>query len=228
MASLTGIVFDLQRSSLHDGPGLRTTVFLKGCPLRCAWCHNPESQCLAPESGRSGKVYGRAMTVEEVMTTVRADRIFYETSNGGMTLSGGEPTVQFAFCRALLAAAKDEGIHTCLDTCGYVAEEKLLALVPLVDLFHYDYKVEDPQAHERWTGVENGLIKNNLHALIARRARIILRCPIIPGVNDTPEHEEALAHWEAHEGIEAVERLPYHPTGKAKYADLGRTEPRFA
>lgn len=228
MDALTGIVFDLQRASLHDGPGLRTTVFLKGCPLRCAWCHNPESQGLAPEAGLSGKVYGRPMTVEEVMAVVRADRAFYETSNGGMTLSGGEPTVQFNFCRALLAAARDEGIHTCLDTCGYVSRNRLLELVPLVDLFHYDYKLEDRHAHERWTGVDNRLIKRNLHALIDRGARIILRCPIIPGVNDTPEHEEALAAWEAHEGIESVERLPYHATGNAKYADLGRTEPRFA
>lgn len=218
-----GIVFDIQRASLHDGPGLRTTVFLKGCPLRCDWCHNPESRKLAPETGKSGKVYGREMTVAEVMEPVRADRAFYVSSGGGMTLSGGEPTVQFAFCKALLQAARPEGIHTCLDTCGQVEPERLHELIPLVDLFHYDWKVDDPAEHLRWTGMDNRRIRENLGHLLNHRARVILRAPIIPGVNDTPSHEAALRRWEAHPGIAAVERLPYHDTGKSKYADLGKS-----
>lgn len=116
----TGIVFDIQRASLHDGPGLRTTVFMKGCPLRCIWCHNPESQSFAPETGNSGKVYGREMTVDQVMETVLADRAYYLETGGGLTLSGGEPTSQFTFCFDLLSAAKAHRISTCIDTCGVI------------------------------------------------------------------------------------------------------------
>ncbi len=217
----SGIVFDIQRASLHDGPGLRTTVFLKGCPLRCEWCHNPESWNVAPQTGRSGKVYGQTMTVEKVMSTVCADRAFYTASGGGMTLSGGEPTVQFAFCKAILEAARQEGIHTCLDTCGHCPSEKLLELLPLVDLFHYDWKLSTPALHQRWTGVDGTLIRDNLCLLIEHRARIILRCPVIPGVNDEPSHARQLEHWDAHPGIGSVERLPYHSTGLAKARDLG-------
>jgi len=218
--SQTGIVFDVQRAAMHDGPGLRTTVFLKGCPLRCAWCHNPESQKLAPQTGKSGKVYGKEMSVDDVMMLVLADRSYYESSGGGITISGGEPTVQFHFCKALLKAAKEEGLHTCLDTCGQVASERLEELLPLVDLFHYDWKVDTHQEHQKWTGADYALIEENLDMLLANKARIILRCPIIPSVNDSPAHEAKLAEWEAHSGIEAVERLPYHTVGNAKYTDL--------
>ena len=225
--SATGIVFDIQRAALHDGPGLRTTVFLKGCPLTCAWCHNPESQRTAPEQGRSGKIYGKPMSVDEVMTVVLADRRYYETSGGGLTLSGGEPTVQYDFCKALLLAAKEAGIHTCLDTCGYVDTSRLAELLPLVDLFHYDLKLISPDDHRKWTGVDPGLILKNLNWLIQQHARIRLRCPVVPGGNDTPEHEIALKQWEQHPGIEAVERLPFHSIGDAKYRDLNRTAPTF-
>jgi pyruvate formate lyase activating enzyme len=224
---MRGIVFDIQRASLHDGPGLRTTVFLKGCPLRCAWCHNPESQTLPPQRGKSGKVYGREMSREEVMATVLADRSYYQSSGGGLTLSGGEPTVQYAFCHALLQAAREEGIHTCLDTCGQVPTDRLLALLPLVDLFHFDWKLSAPDPHREWTGVDGELIGRNLRCLIGHRARIILRCPIIPGINDDPAHAKTLAEWEAHPGIEALERLPYHPIGEAKYTDLCLDRPRL-
>ncbi|MFP4352656.1 MAG: glycyl-radical enzyme activating protein [Puniceicoccaceae bacterium] len=206
---------------------MRTAVFLKGCPLRCAWCHNPESQRLQPETGASGKVYGRSMSVDEVMHAVLADRPFYEASGGGLTLSGGEPTVQFDFCKALLQAAKNAGIHTCLDTCGQVPTARLEELLPWVDLFHYDWKLDDAEAHRTWTGADHALVRKNLHRLLAAGARVILRCPIIPGVNDTPEHAAVLAQWEAHSGIESVERLPYHTTGESKYSDLNRPSPCF-
>lgn len=222
--SATGIVFDLQRASLHDGPGIRTTVFLKGCPLRCAWCHNPESQKLKIQTGKSGKIYGKERSVDEVMEMVLADRAFYESSGGGLTLSGGEPTVQYEFCLALLKAAKAEGIHTCLDSSGHFPSDYLSELLPWVDLFHFDWKLSSPEAHFQWTGVDGRLIRANLDWLIRNRARIILRCPIIPGVNDTPEHEQALGEWESHPGIEAVERLSYHTTGLPKYDDLGYTK----
>jgi len=223
----TGIVFDIQRAALHDGPGLRTTVFLKGCPLRCAWCHNPESQRLPAETGRSGKVYGRTMSVDEVMETVRADRAFYERSGGGLTISGGEPTVQFEFCEALLSAARAEGIRTCLDTCGHFPTGRLETLLPLVDLWHFDYKASTPEAHRRWVGSDGHLILENLEALLAAGSRVRLRCPIIPGANDTPGHRAALVRWERDPRIEKVERLPYHNTGNTKYTDLDRPVPRF-
>lgn len=226
--SMSGVVFDIQRASLHDGPGLRTTVFLKGCHLRCAWCHNPESFKRVPETGRSGKVYGREMTVEMVMDTVLADRAYYETSGGGLTLSGGEPTVQFGFCKALLSAAKSRGIHTCLDTCGHLPTAELLELIPLVNLFHYDVKLFDSDQHKRWTTVDNHLILHNLELLVNKEAAVLLRCPIIPGVNDTPDHEAALTAMETSGSYVDVERLSYHTAGLSKYEDLGMEAPRFA
>lgn len=162
------------------------------------------------------------MSVEDVMTVVRADCHYYENSGGGLTISGGEPTVQFDFCKALLTAAKTERIHTCLDTCGHCANERLLELLPWVDLFHFDWKLDTPEDQKRWTGMDNSLIRRNLESLIEQGARIILRCPIIPGVNDDPAHAERLADWEAHPGVESVERLPYHQIGLAKAHDLGQ------
>lgn len=225
---MDAIIFDIQRAALHDGPGLRTVVFLKGCPLRCAWCHNPESQKLAPETGFSGKTYGHSMPLDEVMDIVRADRAYYAASGGGLTISGGEPTVQYDFCRALLAAAKAEGIETCLDTCGHCPTDKLLALAPLVDVWHYDYKATGDDAHSAFTGVDGELIRHNLAALRALGARIRLRCPIVPAANDTPEHLAALESFRmASPSFETVERIPYHTTGNAKYTDLARCAPGF-
>ncbi len=222
---VTGIVFDIQRASLHDGPGLRTTVFLKGCPLRCAWCHNPESQKLQPETGQSGKVYGEPMSVDTVMEAVLADRAYYKRSGGGLTLSGGEPTVQYDFCQALLQAARAQGIHTCLDTCGHVPTDKLLALVPLVDLFHFDYKATGADVCQQWTGVDGQLIEHNRQALLKAGASLCLRCPIVPGANDSAEHLRRLDQFAASGAYTHVERLTYHDTGRGKYADLGRTPP---
>jgi len=221
----TGIVFDIQRASLHDGPGLRTTVFLKGCPLRCAWCHNPESQHLPPETGKSGKVYGKTMSAEDVMAVVRADCPYYEHSGGGLTLSGGEPTVQFDFCLALLRAAQAEGIHTCLDTCGHFPADRLDALLPLVDLWHYDFKLGNPAEALRWTGVDGQRIGENLATLMRTEAVIRLRCPIIPGVNDTPEHHARIEAFRQSGRFETVEALSYHTIGASKYEDLGRPTP---
>lgn len=227
-AELSGIVFDIQRAALDDGPGLRTVVFLKGCPLRCAWCHNPESQHRQPERGRGGKIYGKEMSVSDVMHPVLADRRYYQTSGGGVTLSGGEPTMQFKFCKALLTRIREEGLDTCLDTCGHFPAGYLRELLPLVDLWHFDYKATGAAEHRRWTGVDGHRIRRNLETLLEAGARVRLRCPVVPGANDTPQHLRALEAFESSGRFEQVERLDYHCVGNPKYADLGRPAPRFS
>jgi len=270
----TGLVFDIQRFSIHDGPGIRTTVFLKGCPLSCLWCHNPESQetgvevfftaascigCLfcvrtcerhchhmvqgAHVFDRAGcvrcgtcakechpqalEVAGREMSVEAVIAEVSKDVTFYEHSGGGMTVSGGEPMLQFEFARDLLAGARAAGLHTCMETCGYAAQERMLALCPLVDLFLYDIKETDDARHREFTGVSNQPILANLAALDAAGAAIVLRCAVVPGFNDRAEHFQAVARLaERYANVRSVEVLPYHPLGISKEQRLGR-EPRL-
>lgn len=219
----TGIVFDIQRGALHDGPGVRTTVFLKGCPLRCVWCHNPESQARAPETGRSGKVYGRTMSVSEVMAVVRRDLAYYQTSNGGLTISGGEPTFQAEFCVALLRAAKAEGIHTCLDTSGFFSAAVRETVRPLTDLFLFDYKATGAARHRELTGVSQDPIGENLRLLLEGGAVVWLRCPVVPTLNDQPEHWSAITELRHRfPGIERVDLLPYHRSGRSKWHDLDR------
>jgi pyruvate formate lyase activating enzyme len=268
--STHGLVFDIQRFSIHDGPGIRTTVFLKGCPLSCPWCHNPESQDAKPEifftasrcigclscvrlcarkshrieNGthvfdrtsclRCGdcarecypqalEVAGRPMTVEDVITEVRKDQAFYNHSGGGLTVSGGEPMVQFEFTKAVLAAARSVGLHACLETCGFTTRERMLEVRPLVDLFLYDVKETDAARHREYTGVPNDGILANLSALNAAGAAIVLRCAIIPGLNDRPDHFAAVARLaEDLSGVRAVDVLPYHPLGTSKAQRLGR------
>ncbi|MDF3059484.1 MAG: Pyruvate formate-lyase activating enzyme [Rariglobus sp.] len=225
MNDITGIVFDIQRGALHDGPGVRTTVFLKGCPLRCAWCHNPESQTFEPETGRSGRIYGRALTVTEVMAVVRRDARFYAASGGGLTISGGEPTAQYDFCSALLAAAHGEGIHTCLDTCGALDWPRLDALCAHVDVFLYDYKATAAGTHRALTGIEPGLPHANLRRLLAAGATVRLRCPLIPDANAAPDHLDAIAALGRDYPAMAIDLMPYHEIGAGKYDDLGRPRP---
>jgi pyruvate formate lyase activating enzyme len=235
---MTGIVFDIQRGAFHDGPGVRTTVFLKGCPLRCRWCHNPESWSPRPQNAAPARpggppvVYGREMTVEDVMRVVRRDRAFYtsQDAGGGLTISGGEPTAQWDFCRDLLQAASAEGIHTCLDTCGHGPEERFAALAPLVGLFLWDIKATDtaaaPRLHEALTGVPAAPILRNFRRLYADGAAILLRCPLVPGVNDTPAHLEAIARFACdYPRLAGVEVLPWHPAGLGKFDRLGIPRP---
>jgi len=212
---------------MHDGPGIRSTVFMKGCPLRCLWCHNPESISpeIEPDLKTPGKIFGRRVPVEEVMETVLRDRAYYEKSGGGITLSGGEPMLQFSFTRALLEAAKAEGLHTCLDTSGWGSAEQFAELLPLVDLFHFDYKATNPEKHLEWTGVPREPIVSNLRKLDTLGADIILRCPVIPGINDTDEHFRAIAKRSTDMPRLHIEILPFHNMARDKWARVGKENP---
>ena len=227
-----GMVFEIQRASLQDGPGVRTTVFLKGCPLRCLWCHNPESISPLPQTavhpsypgGR--KTYGRAMGTGEVLEEVLKDRGFYALTGGGMTISGGEPLAQPAFTLALARAAKEEGLDVCVQTSGRGARSSLAALLPLVDLFHFDYKATGEAEHVRLCGSPQRPILENLEFLLGTGARVVLRCPLIPGHNDGDAHLEAIRRLDArHPELEGVELLPYHNTGNDKARKLGMDIP---
>ena len=221
ITSMTGIIFDIQRASLHDGPGIRTTVFLKGCPLRCKWCHNPESQKPEIETGRNGKVYGFEATVDEVMQVLEQDRAYFEASGGGLTLSGGEPTFQFEFCRELLRHARGRVIHTALETSGQVARERLAALLPLVDVFLYDYKATGEGEYRKLTCASGDLIRENLEFLLQKDANVIVRCPLIPEVNDSVAHLAAIRVIGEDARVQSVELLPYHTVGQSKARNLG-------
>ncbi|MBQ7386743.1 MAG: glycyl-radical enzyme activating protein [Clostridia bacterium] len=249
-----GTVFNIQKFCVNDGPGIRTTVFLKGCPLGCIWCHNPESQRTEKEivfykhkctgCGRCAglttddteflcynsakEICGKKMSVDDVLREVLKDKIFYKNSGGGMTLSGGEPLYQFDFALALLKAAKEEGIHTAIETCGAVSLEKILAAAEYTDLFLYDFKESDSARHKEFTGVTNELILKNLAALSDAGKSIILRCPIIPGCNDRDEHFKAIADTaNALDGVLHIEIEPYHPLGEGKYEAVGREGRHF-
>lgn len=214
--TLQGVLLDIHRCSLNDGPGIRTTVFLKGCPLRCLWCHNPESQKLKPEIDTEGKTWGKEATVDDIMDVVRQDIAYYESSGGGVTLSGGEPLAQPDFSLALLTAAKSEGIHTCLDTSGQASQSVLEATMPLTDVYHFDFKATGTERHMQLTGTDGQRIRENLEMLLDRGAKVILRCPMVPRVNDQPEHLQSIAALGAEHPDLKIEILPYHNLGSGK------------
>jgi len=229
-----GLIFDIRRFSVHDGPGIRTTLFFKGCPLSCWWCHNPESRSPEAESGKrmlplDGKHYcfeevtGREMTLQEVLTELLKDRVFYEESNGGVTLSGGEPLLQADFAGKLLKLLKEEGLHTAVDTCGHVPAGELEKVIPYTDLFLYDLKLLDDQKHFEYTAVSNALILKNLTYLVQKRKNIAIRFPVIPGITDTRENTELLKSFliTLQPGISKIHLLPYHNAARAKYERLG-------
>ena len=270
--NVRGFIFDIQRFSIHDGPGIRTNIFLKGCPLNCAWCHNPESVdrgreiayypskcgfcgacasvCPAglhsfPETGghaylrdgcsRCGKcaeacVYGalssigRDITAGEALAEVKKDQPFYDTSGGGLTLSGGEPFYQPDFTLALLRLAKGEGLHACVETSGAVSRQILEAAACFTDIFLYDIKETSSERHRRITGAPNELITENLEALNALGASIVLRCPIIPGLNDYEGHFQKLGELaDKLVNVRQIDIEPYHPLGLSKSEAIGKT-----
>ena len=246
---MKGMIFNIQKFCTSDGPGIRTTVFLKGCPLSCLWCHNPESQSprrellLYPHKcigcGRckdvtedtedftcyhgAKELCGKMVTVDEVLDEVMKDKPFYETSGGGMTLSGGEPLYQTEFAEALLSEAKKRGLHTAVETAGLINTDALLRLSEHIDLFLFDYKETDPLRHKEYTGVDNRLIIENLRALSRAGKAIVLRCPIIPGYNDREEHYRGIAAM-ANElpTVKEINIEPYHSLGDGKYEAEGR------
>jgi pyruvate formate lyase activating enzyme len=233
----TGVIFNLIRYAIHDGPGIRSTVFFKGCPLRCWWCHNPESQNLAPEAIEqvnhrsylnslrvdSDGMIGRKVSVDEIMNEIRKDIIFYDQSGGGVTFSGGEPLLQPRFLKSLLAACKEEGIRTAVDTSGYAPWKVFAEIRGLVDLFLYDLKIFNDAEHVKYTGVSNRLIHRNLVRLAENGNRIFLRIAIIPGVTDTGENLEQMAAFISKlKNVEKIHLLPYNPIGEGKYSKLGR------
>ena len=247
--SVKGTVFNIQRFCVNDGPGIRTTVFLKGCPLSCVWCHNPESQRFEPEilfykdkctgCGRckcvtaadrdfvcfngAKEICGKTVSANEVTAEVLKDKPFYENSGGGVTLSGGEPLAQYDFSLELLKKAKENGIHTAIETCGYAERSKILEIAKYVDLFLFDCKETDQELHKEYTGFDNKIILENLKALSDAGSKIILRCPIIPGFNDRAEHFKGISEIAGKlSGIEHIEVEPFHPLGESKYSALGR------
>ncbi len=268
-----GSVFNIQKFCINDGPGIRTTVFLKGCPLRCAWCHNPESHKIAPEllydadkclhcgkciatcpkgahrfeggehvlyrslcvacgACTSGcmanalEIAGSKKSVEDILTEVLKDKVFYENSGGGMTLSGGEPMMQFEFSYALMEAAHNQGIHTCIETCGFADTEEILKMARVTDLFLFDWKLTDPDLHKHYTGVDNQTIKQNLLALDEAGAKTVLRCPIIPAINDNESHFDGIAELANQlQNILRIEIEPYHSLGESKYPRTGKESP---
>ncbi len=263
-------VFDVQRFALHDGPGIRTTIFVKGCPLDCVWCHNPESKRREPQLGflekkcigcgkcvtacennvhkiseqgvheidyrkcktcgkcvdacleKALKIYGTKMTAEEIMDIVMKDADFYRTSGGGLTVSGGEPMLQYPALLNLLQKAKEKNLHVCLDTCGQAQTEKYAEIAKYVDLFLFDYKITDADEHKRYTGVDNKKILENLDYLCTHGKDVFLRCPIIPGINDKAEHYRAIAELsEKYEAVRQVNLMTYHDMAKGKSAQIG-------
>lgn len=222
-----GRIFDIQRFSVHDGPGVRTIVFLKGCVLRCKWCCNPESQRYEIEqmttAGKT-KTVGRDVTVAEVMEEILRDRVYYRRSGGGLTLSGGESLCQPQFAAALLRAAKEAGLNTAMESTAYAPIDTIRTLLPWLDHYLMDIKHTDPQKHKRFTGHENTLMLENARILAKEARHLVIRVPVIPTFNDTKEEIAAIASYVAEimPGGE-IHLLPYHRLGQDKYESLGRT-----
>ena len=227
LSDVKGRIFDIQRFSVHDGPGIRTIVFLKGCVLRCKWCCNPESQTYAiEEMTQNGKVktVGRDVTVGEVMDIVKRDMTYYRNSGGGLTLSGGESLCQPDFAVALLKSAKEAGINTAMESTGYATFDVIERYLPHLDLYLMDIKHTNAEKHERFTSKSNKLILENARKIAERAKHLIIRVPVIPTFNDTEEEILAIARFaKSLPNVTKLHLLPYHRMGEDKYKGLGRT-----
>ena len=268
---MNGCVFSIQPFCVDDGPGIRSCVYLKGCNMRCAWCHNPESLSPLPETsfiadkctgcGRCAQVcaahrlsngrhsfdraqchcggldaqvcpsgalsrVGQYMAAGDVIAAVARDRRYFRRSGGGMTVTGGEPLMQFDFLRELLSLARREEIGTCIETNASMPWEAYRDILPDVGLFLLDYKLTDPEAHLALTGVSNARIRDNIERICAAGARAVLRCPIIPGINDQEDHFRAIAELTARLPLLGFELMPYHRFGVSKSERLGAPRQR--
>ncbi|MDD3218567.1 MAG: glycyl-radical enzyme activating protein [Lachnospiraceae bacterium] len=222
-----GRIFDIQRYSIHDGPGIRTIVFLKGCVLRCQWCCNPESQSYDIQTmmvqGKA-KVIGRDVTVEEVMETVEKDRPYYRRSGGGLTLSGGESLLQPEFARDLLKAAKKSGINTAMESMACAPYASIEKVLPYLDVYLMDIKHMNREKHQMFTGKPNDLMLENARKVAASgMTRLVIRVPVIPTFNDTEEEIRQIARFaDSLPGVDKIHLLPYHRLGQDKYDGLNR------
>jgi pyruvate formate lyase activating enzyme len=268
---MTGIVFSIERYALQDGPGIRTLVFLKGCPLTCRWCANPESQSITPEilsfqnrcasCGRcieicpqgairvddefglitdpdrctlcglcveacyyaAREMSGQEMEVREVLDIIERDKMFYDATGGGVTISGGEPLLQTGFVRALTRECRELGIHTAIETTLFSDKEAVNRILEFIDLVFVDVKHIDSQAHESFTGVSNERILGNIEMIDTLGKKFIIRVPFIPGFNDDDETQKQIYHWASKlKNLKWIEILPYHRLGMTKYLGLGR------
>lgn len=223
MKGCSGIIFSLEEFAVNDGPGIRTTVFLKGCPLRCMWCHNPEGQSLNPQpltkQGRT-ETCGYSIDADALAARLRRDEDIFRDSGGGVTFTGGEPLVQSEFLCDVLDRL--DGIHKAVETCGHAPVEVFQRVLDRVDFVLFDIKLADSALHKRYTGVGNELIKRNLATLCKSGKLFVARVPLIPGVNDTLENMEATAELlKGAKGLRRVELLRYHKTAGAKYPMVG-------
>lgn len=222
-----GRIFNIQRFSIHDGPGIRTIVFFKGCFMRCAWCCNPESQAYEIqtmiENGKE-KVVGRDVTVEEILPELLADENYYRRSGGGITLSGGEILGQPEFARDLLRACKECGLHTAVESTANAPFESIEMILPYLDLYLMDIKHMDSAKHKEYTKAPNELILENAKRIADSGVELIIRTPVVPGFNDTAEEIRAIAKFAATlPHVKEHHLLPYHRLGQDKYAGLGRS-----
>jgi pyruvate formate lyase activating enzyme len=228
---MKGLIFSVKRYSIHDGPGIRVTFFMKGCPLNCMWCHNPEGISPFPDTViRTDRIgdkefqrneeVGRYYTAEEIIEILDKEKVFINQSKGGVTFSGGEPLLQTEFLTEALSACKAKGYHTAVDTSGYSSAENFKAIIPFTDLFLFDIKHLDEARHLESTGVTNSLILDNYRLLLVSGKDIMVRIPVIPGINDDQLYMEKLRNFLTDtktDSLKKIHLLPFHKIGSSKY-----------
>ncbi|MCW3807615.1 glycyl-radical enzyme activating protein [Plebeiibacterium marinum] len=227
---MKGTIFDIKRFALNDGPGIRTTVFLKGCPLKCAWCHNPESissvieefiqvRELDGQRFESTQAIGEFVTSESLIEEIAKDKEFFRQSGGGVTFSGGEPMLQLDFLSDIITKCKAKKMHVVIDTAGLCKQSHIEKVMNQVDLFLYDLKIIDEEKHKTYTGVSNDVILKNLEFLLQNNANVIIRIPVIPGINDQEQDIVKLEQYlsDKLEYIKEIHLLPFHNSAESKY-----------